>query len=320
MNLLCTCFNAFALRSGMRCAVNYEGQRHIKRWVSPTLKELTRRKKQAIEKSEQVPIPKRNTFLDWNRSAEIYAFNKRLSENFNIEKLEQAFTHRSYIIKEEQRQKEMGIEDPSLDINDNTTLIMKGEKLVSDIVQNYLTEVLPFAHENVIMSLHDYLLSEEMLATASLHIGTKDIILTEEHPVAQKTLADTFLALTAVLAESVNTKHAGNFVRDFLIVVLAEKDLTEIWNPSQPCEILDDILCKQNRSPAEPRLIRHTGQNTLLSAYHIGMYSDKNFLGSGYGQTIQEAKDVAAINVLSRMFGLSDSSNPIKFNKVVDIS
>lgn len=95
--------------------------------------------------------PKRNTFLDWNRSAEIYAFNKRLSEDFNLEKLEQAFTHRSYVIQEEQRQREMGIEDPKLDIQDNTDLIMKGEKLTSEIVQNYLTQVLPCVPEDVIM-------------------------------------------------------------------------------------------------------------------------------------------------------------------------
>lgn len=98
---------------------------------------------------------------------------------------------------------------------------------------------------------------------------------------AQKTLADTFLALVAALAESVDQNHAANFVRDFLIVILAEKDLTEIWNPAQPVELLNDILQKQNRSPVEPRLIAHAGQNTLESAYHVGMYSDKQFLGSG---------------------------------------
>lgn len=98
---------------------------------------------------------------------------------------------------------------------------------------------------------------------------------------AQKTLAETFLALTAALAESVDKNHAGIFVRDFLIVVLAEKDLTEIWNPSQPCEILNNTLHKQNRSTAEARLIGRTGTNTLLAAYHIGMYSNKEFLGSG---------------------------------------
>ncbi|EFN78401.1 39S ribosomal protein L44, mitochondrial [Harpegnathos saltator] len=281
---------------------------------------LTKRKRKEIERLGYKPIPKRNTFLEWNRSAEIYAFNKRLSENFDIEKLEQAFTHKVYIFKEEQKQKEIGIEDPKLNIKDNTTFIIKGEKLVSEIVQSYLTEALSLAPEDVIISLHDYLLSEEILASASLHIGAKDIILTEEHPVAQKTLADTFFALTAALAESVDVNHAGKFIRDFLIVLLAEKDLMEIWNPSQPCEILDNVLHKQDRSPAEPRLIGHAGQNTLLASYHIGLYSNKEFLGSGFGQTIQEAKDVAAMNVLSRMFGLSDSSNPIKFNKTVNVS
>ncbi|KAL6257168.1 hypothetical protein P5V15_012099 [Pogonomyrmex californicus] len=315
MNALRSCLKTVILSQGVR-SINYQGQRNIKRWVAPTQVEITKRKKILGPQ----PEPKRNTFLDWNRSAEIYAFNVRLSEKFDTEKLEQAFTHRSYIIQEEQRMKEMGIEDSVLNIHDNTELVRKGEKLTAEIVQNYLMQVLPHASENVIISLYDYLLSEEILAKAALHIGTKDIILTEEHPVAQKTLADTFLALVAALEESVDVNHTANFVRDFLIVILAEKDLTEIWNPSQPVELLNDVLRKQNRSPAEPRLIGHAGQNTLLVTYHVAMYSDKQFLGSGFGQTIQEAKDVAAINILSRIYGLSDSSKPIQFNKTIDLS
>lgn len=296
--------------------MNYEGQRYIKRWVRPTQMKITALKKRLGKQ----PVPKRNTFLEWNRSAEIYAFNERLSENFNIEKLEQAFTHRSYIIQEEQKQRQMGIEEPKLDINDNRDFIMKGEKLTSEYVQNYLAQALPQAPEDVIILLHDYLLSEEMLAKAALHLGTKDIILTEEHPVVEKTLADTFFALIGALADSIDVNHAGTFIRDFLIVALAEKDLTEIWNPSQPVEILNNILRKQNRSPVEPRLIAHAGQSTILVAYHIAMYSDKQFLGSGFGHTIQEAKDVTATNILSRMFGLFDSCNPIKFNRTVNMS
>jgi len=99
--------------------------------------------------------------------------------------------------------------------------------------------------------------------------------------VAQRTLADTFLALVAALTESVDASHAAYFVRDFLIVTLAEKDLTEIWTPDQPVEVLNAILREQDRSPVEPRLIAHAGQNTLLVVYRVGMYSDKQFLGSG---------------------------------------
>lgn len=313
MNVLRSCVKTIILNKEV-CSLNYQGQRYIKRWVAPTQREITNRKKRIPQQE-----PKRNTFLDWNRSAEIYAFNTRLTEKFNVDKLEQAFTHRSYVIQEEQRQREIGIEEPKLDIQDNADLIMKGEKLTSEIVQNYLTQALPRVPENIIISLHDYLLSEEILAKASSHIGTKDIILTEEHPVMDKTLADTFLALVAALAESVDANHAANFVKDFLIVILAEKDLTEIWNPAQPVEILNDVLQKQNRSLAEPRLIGQAGQSTLLVVYHVAMYSDKEFLGSGFGQTIQEAKNVAAINVLSRMFGLLDSSKPVRVNKTINI-
>lgn len=109
--------------------------------------EITRRKR----KLGPQPEPKRNTFLDWNRSAEIYAFNKRLSESFDTEKLEQAFTHKSYLIREEQRQREMGIENPVLIIQDNIEFINKGDQLTSEIVQNYLAQVLPHAPEDVIM-------------------------------------------------------------------------------------------------------------------------------------------------------------------------
>lgn len=54
---------------------------------------------------------------------------------------------------------------------------------------------------------------------------------------------------------------------------------------------------------------------SLFLLYIIYIYI--NF--SGFGQTIQEAKNVAAINVLSRIFGLLDSSKPIKIDKTINI-
>jgi len=120
--------------------------------------------------------------------------------------------------------------------------------------------------------------------------------------VASRTLADTFLALVAALAESVNANHAANFVRDFLIVTLAEKDLTEIWNPAQPVEVLNVTLWKQDRSPVEPRLIGHAGQNTILRAYRIGMYSDKQFLGSGKPIKIKNLVIISFNSMYSNMF------------------
>lgn len=313
MNAFCSLMKIPVLNTGYRL-VQREGRRYIKRWVAPTQIELTKRKKKFPQ-----PKPIRNTFLEWNRDAEIYAFNERLHEKFDRVLIDRALTHRSYIIKEEESQRNQGITDPKLDINDNKDLIEIGKAFTSKVVQKYLQEALPDLPEHGIMGFHDYLLSEEILAKASLHIGTRDLILTAEYPVTNETLANTFLALVAALIESVNASHAAVFVRDFLIVVLADKELASIWCPNKALAELNDILLKKGRAPAEPRLIAQNGANTILASYHVAFYSDKQFLGSGCGINIQEAKEVAATEALCRIYGLLDSSRPIKFNKVIEM-
>lgn len=103
--------------------------------------ELTKRKK-----AWKDPIDNpRNKYVEWNRDAEIYAFNQRLSEKFDTELLEQAFTHKSYIVQEEEEQKKVGISDPQLDLKDNHELIEEGKQIVPLIVENYLYQALPLA-------------------------------------------------------------------------------------------------------------------------------------------------------------------------------
>ncbi|CAK9796183.1 39S ribosomal protein L44, mitochondrial [Anthophora plagiata] len=257
---------------------NYEGCRYIKRWVAPTQKEITRRKKRL----QPQPEPKRSTFVEWNRNAEMYAFNQRLSEKFDTEKLNQAFIHKSYITEEIKRQEEIGIKEPKLDIEHNEEFIEKGRKITSEAIKKYLSQNLPHLPEDGIMAFHDYLMSEKILAKASLHIGTKDIILAGEYPLLEETLAQTFIALVGALAESVDIN--------------------------------------QKKTCIEARLIGQTGKTTILSAYHVGIYADKEFLGSGFGQTITEAKDVAAATVLSKMCGILHSSQPLRIDKKIDMS
>lgn len=72
----------------------------------------------------------RNTYLEWNLEAEIYAFNKRLNEDFDLDLLLQAFTDRTYVIKEEMKQKELGIE---LQMKDNRELAEEGKRSMAYI-------------------------------------------------------------------------------------------------------------------------------------------------------------------------------------------
>lgn len=103
----------------------------------------------------------------------------------------------------------------------------------------------------------------------------------QEFPIEETTLANTFYALIASLNKSVDLNHAGIFVRDFLIVNLAEKDLMEIYCPDEPFEIINQILAKDNKEAVEPRIIGQSGRRTIQRVYHIGLYSEKNFISSG---------------------------------------
>ncbi|XP_011502006.1 PREDICTED: 39S ribosomal protein L44, mitochondrial [Ceratosolen solmsi marchali] len=297
-------------------SISQISQRHIKRHIRPTLIELTKRKRKLKETFSNP----RNEYLEWNWNAELFAFNSRLTEKFDLELLKQAFTHRSYIINETEKQKQVGIENPILDLVDNTEFIIEGEQIVPLIIENYLSHALPLAPQECIYALKNYLLSTEILAKTSSCIGVKDLILSMERHPTEETLAKTFYALISALNRSVNLEHASLFVRDILISLLVEKDLTEIWCVEDPISILNDILSRENKELAEPRIIAQTGINTLLSVYQIAVYSNKKFLGSGIGETIEEAKNMAALNTLHKMFGLLDSSKPIRCNLKIDDS
>lgn len=148
-------------------------RRTIARWVAPTLKELSvRKRKFNLPESNQ-----RSGFIEWNFPAEIYAFNARLNENFHLALLTQAFTQRSYIVKEELRQREVGIDEPELNLNDNLELAKKGEEIVHKYVTAFLRCHLPLYPDAGIDAVKDYLLSREKLAYVSSHLGTKEIIL-----------------------------------------------------------------------------------------------------------------------------------------------
>lgn len=103
----------------------------------------------------------------------------RFNENFNVDLLQQAFTHRSYIIQEELRQQSVGIEEPVINIKDNRELAVKGEEIMKKYVTAFLKYHLPKYPDEGIDVISNFLLSTEKLAYISCGLGTKEIIMTE---------------------------------------------------------------------------------------------------------------------------------------------
>ncbi|KAL5274628.1 MRPL44 family protein [Megaselia abdita] len=282
--------------------------RNIKRWVAPTLRELNKRSKNVSSNEE---IQKRSTFIEWNYNSEVFAFGKRLQENFNLVTLQRAFVHSSFITQEENRQKQLGIENPEIMLQDNDSLITAGQRLLFDYVTAFLEHSLPKVPDEGIRAFTTYLTSISNLAVISKNLGTFDLILSDN--IDDLTLANTLLALIGALHESSGDEKTYLFVRDFICTQLNQKDLYEIWEISSPFESLRSYCLQNKLAVPECRIIGETAKNTVLSAFHVGIYSKKILIGQGFGEDVETAIQTASIKALRKFYGISDNMRPFDF-------
>ncbi|CRK99505.1 CLUMA_CG012824, isoform A [Clunio marinus] len=289
--------------------------REIHRYVMPTLREIRRRRKILGPR----PIPRRSEFIDWNYEAEIYAFGVRLHETFAPALLQQAFVDRSYIVQEEMKQRSVGIETPVLQLTDNSMLVQKGDTLLTEFIVTYLNISLPNFPRDGIKGIYKHLVSDEVLADISFHLGTKDLILSANYPPRKETLAKSLKAVIGALAESSGEMRAYEFIRDLIVTRLNQKDVNNYWKVDNPVELLQEICKEKKLGEPEPRLIAEVGKNTLLAAYHVGFYSNKKMLGSGFGEDITVATEQAALDSLRNFFNTNLNMKPLNFKMPVEI-
>lgn len=280
----------------------------------PTLREIRRRRKMV----GPLPATPRSDFLDWNYDAEIYAFGVRLKEKFTTSLLQQAFVDRSYIVQEEMKQRAVGIENPELQLTDNSNLVQKGEDLLTEFIITYLNISLPKFPREGIKAVYKHLISEEVLAKISSHLGTRDLILSSEFPVKDEVLVKTLKAVIGALFESSGEARAFEFIRDFVVTQLNQVDINYLWVIENPVDLVKEICKDKKLGEPEPRLISDCGKNTLLAAYQVGLYCNKKMIGSGFGEDVTIATEQAAKNALQRFFHTEDNSKPFDFQMPVE--
>ncbi|XP_017044143.1 39S ribosomal protein L44, mitochondrial isoform X1 [Drosophila ficusphila] len=284
-------------------------RRHIKRWVSPTLRELAHRQKKLGPQKPEA----RSGFVEWNERSELFAFGKRLGESFELSHLQRAFTEKSFAHREEERRRQLGIEEADLQMPDNNELAEKGEHIARAYVEAFLQNQLPKVPKEGLQAIASYLLSTETLAHVSTHLGTKDLIHSSEYPPSAESLAKSLKAVIGALADSSGVERAFLFVRDFICTQLSQKDLLDVWTPQDPLQMLNKICQEQKLGEAEPRLIGDCGKNTVLAAYQVGIYADRQLLGKGFGEDLKTATETAAIDALQSLFDTHDNRRPFDF-------
>ncbi|CAG0888825.1 unnamed protein product [Cyprideis torosa] len=282
----------------------------IAQYKSKWYREVTERSRQMYPQ----PEPRRSSFVDWNYGAELYAFGKRLGEEFDSDLLREALRFESYVVKAIQEEKQLGLtdfEDFSSDGNDsnevlrsNRSLIKDGRDFMEAFIPTYIRGDLVHLPEEGVRALSEHLLSPNVLCHVAKHLGLKDLILSNNYPPTDDEFAETFCAVIGCLLKSPagGVHRARTFVRDFLLTQLMAKDLLEIWNPFNPMGILVGILSGQSRPLPESRICFSTAINTLESSYVVGIYSDRMMIGKGPGRTTEEAELMAAYDALRRIF------------------
>lgn len=259
------------------------------------------------------PAINRTSFTDWNPNAELFAFGKRLSEDFRLPVLQQAFIHPSYIEKELKKQKEIGIEEPAVEIQDNSSLVDSGTTLLHSCVSAFVKGKLASGPSELHASVVEYLTSNELISKLARNLGAVELILSADEPLQEITLANTFRAIVAALAESSGQDRANTFIHDFVCTSLNQLDITEQWKIEDPVQELDKLCASRNLSAPEPRLIGQCGTNTLLASYNVGIYSDKKMIGSGFGETLDIAISEASLDAIRGLYKIRSHQQFIKF-------
>ncbi|XP_013111424.2 large ribosomal subunit protein mL44 [Stomoxys calcitrans] len=314
MSILRTSVTLLALSKTLVPTQNLVGCRTIKRWVAPTLRELNRRAKKL---GPQKPEP-RSGFVEWNYRAELFAFGKRLQEDFQLPLLQTAFTQQSYIAKEEAKQRELGIEDVDIKMSHNNELAAVGDRIVKEYVEAFVVHSLPKLPAEGHKAIVSYLMSTDTLSHVALHLGMKELLLDADYPPSNESMAESLKAVIGALEKSSGIERSYMFVRDFICTLLNQRDILDLWNIENPEDLLQQQCKARKLAAPEPRLLGDCGKNTVLAAYHVGLYCDKKLIGKGFGEDIPTAVKTASLDALQTLFGIHDNMKPLNFKIQVE--
>ncbi|XP_062574238.1 large ribosomal subunit protein mL44-like [Saccostrea cucullata] len=275
--------------------------------LPPFLKEQVKRR----EEIGPEPVRHPSEYGCWNYDAELFAFGKRIGEEFDSETLEEAFTVKSSIEKEIEEREKVGVATEVLGARFNEELSSEGEKIVEKYLKAYLRCNFPYMFEEGISAICEYLMNQELLAHVGKLIGITDLIQSKYYPPTEEEMCTTFLAVVAALAKSQNEERAGVFVVDFLIPRLVGKDINEMWKLDNPMGLLSAILQSKGLATPESRLLWQTGCSSIMSVYHVGIYSDKELIGRSPGETLTIAEEQAAREALKNFMKTDDARPPL---------
>mmetsp|Transcript_15691 Transcript_15691/g.27357 ORF Transcript_15691/g.27357 Transcript_15691/m.27357 type:complete len:124 (+) Transcript_15691:122-493(+) len=90
-----------------------------------------------------------------------------------------------------------------------------------------------------------------------------------------------------------------------------------MWKLDNPMGLLTALLQSRGMASPESRLLWQTGCSSIMSLYHVGIYSNKELIGKSPGETLTIAEEQAAKDALKNLMKTDDARPPfIQSSKV----
>ncbi|KAL3316194.1 39S ribosomal protein L44, mitochondrial [Cichlidogyrus casuarinus] len=266
------------------------------RTVRPKLRDLyQRRLAQGPE-----PYRHRSQWHPWNYNAEIFAFHNRLRLPIAETSIKKALVDATYGEK--------------FKTESNSELAQNGIGYIKTIVSEFLKNAYPKMPGDWLELLVVNYSNDVHLAYIGSHLGINDILL--YHPMteapANSEISKSFCALVQSSIESNHETFAREMILNFIVKpitveeIISDENLPEMLLKN-PVEYASKLM---GGSQIEFRIINQAAMNSMLSAYNVGAFIDKQLYASSLGETIEHAVEEAAKETAFKYVGIADHLLP----------
>ncbi|XMB66329.1 ribonuclease III [Mycoplasmatota bacterium zrk1] len=212
-------------------------------------------------------------------------------EGLNLELLQQALSHRSFI-------KEMIDLGEEVDLNYDSyqRLELLGDKVLGLVITQYLYANRENYSEGEITRMVEGYVNNDYLAKIAEEIGLGNYLYlgNNQGSIGTKILADSFEALIGVIYLSKSIEEVDKFVRETIVENFDEKySVNSTPNVSNYKNALQEICQKHGVDIPEYEVISESGADHQKT-FTVAVYIKGNNLGSGTANRKKDAEKIAA--------------------------
>ncbi|VDN24142.1 unnamed protein product [Gongylonema pulchrum] len=264
------------------------------------------------------PLISRSAYPNWNYDAEIYAFGHRIgAPETDKELLVRALTDNSFYrradIADESTNAQPSRQDSYSSLADNEQLAEHGKVVSSYPLQH--TSAAALIRNVVVVQLADLDMEEVFPLAEPLRVlqcfmsanGCDEVEPRLLHSAGEISAEPIFIAGIYANKKLIGKASVGAaaLIRNVVVVQLADLDMEEVFPLAEPLRVLQCFMSANGGDEVEPRLLHSAGEISAEPIFIAGIYANKKLIGKGPGETKRIAADMAAMDALMRIWGVT---------------